>query len=250
MAGVSESIPDLFSPFFANAVVLLGRLRSPTPVALYYNPLLDLAFFTLWEEQAEGYGVVTARALPGERLADPRAEVALLPAWMTAVKGPVAALTDITAARLESFRRAHPGPAADGAPDAVTFAAAASDLRAALPRLMWNAVQQARWTDSESSWLIPTLARTEAALASGDSAVLAAAAPETDEATAGVLAGLPAGFAAAISLDMVLDAGGGSRLLVGSLPEDGDIYVFVLCQAEDNVCDLRRFLLISLIGVD
>ena len=37
MAGDGESLSALWRPFFANAIVKLGRLRSPAPVALYYN---------------------------------------------------------------------------------------------------------------------------------------------------------------------------------------------------------------------
>ena len=47
VAGDAESLSVLWRPFFANAIVKLGRLRSPAPVALYYNPLLDVAVFTL-----------------------------------------------------------------------------------------------------------------------------------------------------------------------------------------------------------
>ena len=79
LASGDEALPALWRPFFANAVVQLGRAPSPAPVALYYNPLLDVAVTTLWEKQDGGYRVVWARALPGERLADPEAAVVPLP---------------------------------------------------------------------------------------------------------------------------------------------------------------------------
>ena len=245
-AAVSESLPVLFHSFFANAVVQLGRLNSSRPAALYYNPLLDLALFTLWEKQAGGYGVVVARLLPGERLGSPRADLELLPGWMNGADGPVAALTNTTAARLAVFRRAHPWGSYEAGRDAVTFAAAAADLRAALPRLAWNAVQTTRWTDAEQPWLRPLLARVERALAARNPAVLTAAAPDTDAGTAAALAHLPAGFAAGLALDMTVEAGDADRLLIASLPEDGDIYVMVLCRLSGNTCSLRRFLLISM----
>ena len=248
MAGDGESLSALWRPFFANAIVKLGRLRSPAPVALYYNPLLDIAVFTLWEKQERGYRVAAARALPGERLAEPEAPAPPLPAWTAAEDGPVEALARTTAVRLEAFRGAHPAETAEAGRDTATFAAAAADMRAALPRLVRNAAQNARWTEDVQPWLLPTLAEVERALAARDPAALAAAAPGTDADTAAALARLPAGFAAGLALDMVLEAEGNGRLLIGSLPEDGDVYVLVLCRLSGGVCALRRFVLISLLG--
>jgi hypothetical protein len=245
-AGVSESLPVLFHSFFANAIVQLGRLNAPAPVALYYNPLLDLALFTLWEKQAGSYGVTVARFLPGERLANPRADVPLMPAWMSTADGPIVALSDITTSRLTAFRRVHPWRSSEAGRDPVTFAAAAADLRAALPRLAWNAVQTTRWTDAEQPWLRPTLARVEDAFAARNPAALTTAAPDTDADTAVALAQLPAGFTAGLALDMTVEAGDADRLIIASLPEDGDIYVLILCRLASNACVLRRFLLISL----
>ena len=37
--------------FFENAMVKVGRLNATVPVVLYYNPLLDVALFTLWLRQ-------------------------------------------------------------------------------------------------------------------------------------------------------------------------------------------------------
>ena len=245
-AAVSESLPVLFQSFFVNAIVQLGRLDSPAPVALYYNPLLDLALFTLWEKRAGSYGVSVARFLPGERLAGPRADAPVLPAWMRAADNPVAALTDITTARLAAFRRLHPWRSSRAGRDTVTFAAAGRDLRAALPRLAWNAVQTTRWTDAEKPWLRSTVARIEGALAARSPGALTAAAPDTDAETAATLARLPRGFADGLTLDMVIEASNVDRLLIASLSEDGDVYVLVLCRLGGGTCALRRFLLISL----
>ena len=165
---------------------------------------------------------------------------------MRSADGPVIALTDTAAARLNAFRRVHPWRSYEGGRDTSSFAAAARDLRAALPRLAWNAAQTMRWTDTEKPWLRPVLARVEAALVARRPAALRNAAPRTDPDTARVLARLPAGFAAGLTLDMVLEAGGADRLLIGSLPEDGDTYVLVLCRLAGNTCSLRRFMLVSL----
>lgn len=243
---VSESLPALFRPFFANAIVQLGRLNAPAPVALYYNPLLDLAVFTQWERRAASYAVTVARFLPGERLANPTADVRLLPAWIRAVQSPVFALTDITADRLATFRRFHPWRSLEAGRDPVSFMAAARDLRAALPRLAWNAARTVRWTDAEQAWLRPVLARAESALAARNPAALTNAAPDTDVETAKVLARLPPGFAAGLTLDMTLEAGATDHLLISSLPEDGDTYVLVLCRFVGDTCMLRRFLLVHL----
>lgn len=243
----AETFPHLWRASFANAIVKLGRLRSPGPVALYYDPLLDIAVLTFWTRADGGYRVASVRALPGERLATPDAEVSLMPSWVTAESGLVGAMTRTTAARLDAFRRAHPADAGEPGRDDATFAAAAADLRAVLPRLAWSAAQRARWTDEAQPWLRPTLARIDSALAARDPSTLAAAAPDTSPDTAAALASLPAGFAAGLALDMTIEAGGNDRLLIASLPADGDIYVLVLCRFEGGECAPRRFLLASLL---
>ena len=242
--GADGAAPVLWAPFFENAVVTQSRLNSSRPVALYYNPLLDVALFTSWKKRDGGFRVALARALPGERLSERDAETPTRPPWMASPENPALALAAITGSRLATFERAYPEQG-DGA-GRLTFAAA--DMRAALPRLAWNAIQRARWAAGMPSWLAPALARIEETLAARDAAAIRSAAPETDEATATVLAGLPIGFVEGLELDMVLDAGEGESLLIGSLPGDGDMYVFVLCGREGNACALRRFVLVSLFG--
>ncbi len=237
----------LWSPFFSNAVVKLGRLRSPAPAALYYNPLLDIAVFTLWEKQTGGYRVSAARALPGERLSAPDTKVKLKPSWMSASGELVEALASTTKARLDAFTSAHPAASHEAGIDAATFASAAADMRVVLPRLAWIALQHARWAEETGPWLGRTLESVEKALAAREPAAIKAAAPDTDEETAAALADLPTTFSARLALDMILETGGGDRLLIGSLPEDGDIYVLAHCRLNGGVCGLRRFILISLV---
>lgn len=237
----------LWGPFFANAVVKLGRLHSSAPTALYYNPLLDAAVITFWAERDGGYRVDTVRALPGERLSNPKARTPPLPSWTSASDGPVAALATTTKARLDAFRKAHPAASREPGRDAAKFAEAAADMRAVLPRLVWNAVQRSRWTSEAQAWLEPTATAVEKALGAGDAAAIRAAAPDTDAATAAALADLPSGFATGLALDMMVEAGGDQRLLIASLPEDGDTYVLVLCRQQGDACRLRRLVLMSLI---
>ena len=244
----TEALPGLWAPFFENAIVKLGRLRAPVPVALYYNPLLDIALITDWEQKDGHYRIATVRALPGERLADPTATVADQPAWMVA-DDPITTLARITAARLDTFRQTHPANLQDAAGrNGLTFAAAAANMRAALPRLLWNAGIRTQWTAETEPWLFPALAQIDQALAARTTAALTAAAPDTDTTIAGAIAGLPAAFAAHLTLDMVLPAGKEKRLLIGSMPDDGDVYLFVLCRMEGPDCALRRFMLSSLSG--
>ena len=242
-----ETLPVLWSPFFANAIVKLGRLPSSAPVALYYNPLLDIAVLTFWTRAQAGYRVQSIRALPGERLAAPDAEAPVEPAWMSAQGGAVGALADATTERLGVFRRDHPAEASEPGRDTVTFAVAAADLRAALPRLAWHVAQRAQWTDEARPWLRPTLVGIEQALAARDPAALVSAAPDTDADTASALAALPAGFAADLELDMALEAGETNRLLIASLTGDGDTYLFTVCSLNADACVLRRFMLVSLL---
>ncbi len=244
----AEVLPNLWSPFFENAIVKLGRLRAPAPMALYYNPLLDMAVITVWEQQDGHYRIARVRALPGERLAVPTATVTNQPAWMVA-DDPITTLAEITTTRLNTFRHAHPATTPDAAGrHGVTFAAAAANMRTALPRLLWNAGIQTQWTAETEPWLFPALAQIDQALAERTAAALTTVAPDTDTTVANVIAGLPAVFAARLTLDMVLPAGKDNRLLIGSLPDDGDVYLFVLCRLEGPDCALRRFLLLSLSG--
>ena len=242
------SLPILWSPFFANAIVKLGRLQSLGPAALYYDPLLDTAVLTLWKKEGEGYVVASARALPGDRLANPEAGATLLPPWMTAEVNPLEALARNASARLESFRQAHPAEEQDAARATTTFAADAADMRALLPRLAWNAARQLEWTDGTQPWLPDTLAAIQAAFDTSDPAALMEAAPDTDVETAATLTGLPPAFADGLALDMTLETGEADRLLIGSLPEEGDVYVLVFCRLEGEACALRRVMLISLLG--
>ena len=243
-----ELLPLLWRPFFENAIVQLGRLRSSAPIALYYNPLLDLAVLARWERKGEGYRVASARALSGERLGEPGAAAPLLPEWMGAGDGALDALAGATSARLAVFRQAHPAKESASGHDGPTFASAAADMRTVLPRLVWNAASRAQWTEEMGSWLQPALAGVEAALDARDAGALVAAAPETDAETAETLAALPPAFASRLVLDMVLPAGERERLLVGSLPEDGAVYVFVQCRLGAEACALRRFSLMSVSG--
>ena len=174
-----EMLPLLWSASFANAIVKLGRLRSPGPVALYYDPLLDIAVLTFWQRRDGGYRVVSVRALPGERLEAPEAEVPVLPSWTTAQTGLVESMARTTAARLHAFRRAHPADAGEPGRHGASFASAAADMRAVLPRLAWSASERARWTDEAKPWLRPAAASIERVLAARNLAVLTAAAPET-----------------------------------------------------------------------
>ena len=243
----AEMVPLLWSASFANAIVKLGRLGSPGPVALYYDPLHDVAVLTFWRREDGGWRVDSVRALPAERLEAPEAEVPLLPSWTTAEVGLVETMTRTTAARLDAFRRAHPADAGEPGRDGASFASASADMRAVLPRLAWSAAERARWTDEAKPWLRPAVERVDGALAARDPDVLIAAAPETDAGTAAVLADLPAGFAEGLRLDMAIEAPGPDRLLIASLPADGDVYVLMLCRLEGGDCALRRFMLASLL---
>ena len=243
----TDALPHLWSPFFANSVVKLGRVQSARPVALYYDPLLDIAILAYWMRAEEMYHVTSVRAMPGERLEDPDAPGSVLPSWMTGGEELISSLASHAESRLGAFSNANPIDAREPGQDNATFAAAAADMRAVLPRLAWSVGQRERWVDGTLPWLELTLATIENALASGDAGELIRAAPGTGEDTAEVLAGLPPEFFAGLVLDMVLKAEGGGRILIGSLPGDGDVYVLVLCRLEEEYCALNRFMLASLL---
>ena len=241
------SAGKLWQPFFGNAMVALGRLNSSSPAALYYNPLLDIAISTIWERWEGGWRVAAVRALPGERLNDPRGTVPLHPSWVTAGENPLDTLVAVVDARLAAFHRMHPPGSSVPARVATTFAADAADARAARPRLLWHARQRIRWASDAETWLGPTLAAIARTLSARDARAVRSAAPATDFATAEAIAGLPRGLASRLVLDMVLGAGGHRRLLIGSLPEDGEMYFVVLCRQDGAACALRRIILLSVL---
>ena len=246
-AVAEEALPVLWRAFFENAIVKLGRLQSPAPAALYYNPLLDVAMLSLWERHEDTYRTVLARALPGERLGDPDAAVSLRPQWLAAEDGPIESLARISAARLGTFRRMHPAEHLESGTDRVLFAAAAADLRAVMPRLAGSIVRRALWAADTEPWLRSALSEIEEVLAARDATALMAAAPNTDPDAAAAIAGLPAEFTDRLTLDMALDVGGPERMLIGSSPDDGAVYVFVLCRLENDACVLSRFVLASVL---
>ncbi len=243
-AKAEDVLPLIWSPFFENTVVTFSRVDSPAPVALYYNPLLDVAVFTQWEKHEQEYRVASIRALPGERLTNSSAVVSPRPYWLEADEGPIEALSRITAERIEAFSHAHAAQADGAEPTPTTD----TDMQAALPRLIWNTVQRAEWDEEPSTWLQPALVSIDEALDARNATTLMAAAPATDEATASALSGLPEGFAGRLRLDMVLDGDEHERILIGSLPDDGDIYVFVTCRLNGTICALDRFLFVPLLG--
>lgn len=244
-----EALPRLWSPFFHNAIVKLGRLTSPAPVALYYNPLLDVAIVTVWEKYEWVYRVVSARAVPGERLfaQEGEAPAPLRPAWMASENDPITALGDITAERLETFRRAHPAEAKEGGRDEMEAGRAVDDFGAAGARIVWDTAQRVQWAAGVEPWLEPALTKVEGALAKRDAGALVAAAPETGAETAAALVELPTEFLDGFTLDMAVETDGPERLLIGSRPDDGDLYVFVLCRLAGADCALRRFALASIL---
>ena len=243
--GAKETLAALWSPFFENAIVKLGRLRSPTPVALYYNPILDVSLFTLWQERDSFYRITSVDASPGERIADTDAAVTLHPPWAAAKDGPVAAIRRVATDRLIAFARAHPAEVRKSARNGRTYAAAAADMREARSRLVWNAAMRASWVGESSGWLGPALERIDATLATRDAVTIGVAAPETDSVTAEALARLPAEFVSALVLDMTLKINTTDRLLIASSPDDGHVYAFVLCRLDGTSCALRRFLLMT-----
>ena len=241
-------LKQTWGPFFENAIVETRAAESPGPEALYYNPLLDVALLTRWERAGSGaYRVNDLRALPGERLGVAGAATPVAPAWM-AGGAPVETLHETTRQRLATFRSgraaAHTGSADE------RHARAVEDLRAAQPRLEWNARQRAGWHGEGYGWLAGSIAVMEETFASGDSAALLARAADTDAETANALAGLPAGLVERLTLDMVLEYGEEERLLVVSLPDDGEVYILAQCRLapDAGLCRTGRYLLVDLGG--
>ena len=233
----------LWRPFFPNTIVKLGRVHSRQPIAMYYNPLLDVAVLISWQKADSSFLIASIKSLPGTQLADPLAEAGAVPDWL-ASGGSGEALIESAAERLQSFSAMHPPDSFQG-----TGAMEASDpkgLGAVLQRLARNAAARVRWETGEDPWLAATLERIEQALSAGSVDTILAAAPGTDPETAQALSELPAAFADSLMLDLIVEGGDADRLVFGSLPDDGDVYVVAACEIEGRACPLGWIHLLSL----
>ena len=121
--GVLDRNPDaqqyretLWSLFFKGSLLKLGDLASERPLALLYNPLLDIALVQGCEVAANGQPVKcdTLCALPGEALAG-GAVTPAGPDWLVA-DDPLLQLQQLTSTRVRSFEQAHPPDGANAAP--------------------------------------------------------------------------------------------------------------------------------------
>ncbi len=188
-----------------------------------------------------------------------------LPAWLTAqvpedaaTKSPqnptaqdpeislVEALIAATNIHLDTFRRQHPAAVLEAGRDPLSLDEAEQHMPPVLRRLLWNIAQITRWNERDMPWLPSVLTDIQQALTARDPVALVVSAPATDDETAAVLAELHIEFATGLALDMVLELPD-ARLLLGSLPEDGDIYVLAQCQLQAANCGLRRLILLSLL---
>ena len=245
--GPVDMLPELWRPFFENTIVKLGRLRSAKPVAFYYNPLLDVALFTVWVSDLEGYRVESVRAIAGERYMHKDAPVLQQPIWMAARGGSFQALQAIASQRLKSVSNAHPVDARETHEEDVVFAVAADDMRAVLPRMVWNLAMRTHWGSRDFAWLDTLLQEIDGALAFRNSGSIKTVAPETDVENARLFADLPLSFSENLVLDATLRLGDEQWLVVASSPGDGQVYVCALCKIDGATCVLRRLLLISLV---
>ena len=239
-------LKQTWGPFFENAVIETRAEDTSAPAALYYNPLLDVAVLTYWERTADSdYRITELRAAPGERLRVADTATLAAPAWMSSAT-PVETLYETTLARRAAFTDGVV-PEPPGIDDE-RHARAVGDLRAAQPRLEWNALQRAEWQTRAFAWVHPTVAAIGETFAAGDAAALLAQAGDTDPETAAALVSLPAGLVERLTLDMTLDYGEDERLLVISLPDEGEIYIMAECRlpAGAGVCRHGRYVLVDL----
>lgn len=201
---------------------------------------------TFWKKDGLSYNVATIRALPGEKFTHPNAEAGKGLPWLDAEDGPFLALRRLTADRLAAFRRLHPADAQEGGHDNKNSPTTTTDMRVIWSRLAWLMALRVHWAEM-SPWLLPTMIHVDSVLKAADADVLITAAPGTDRENAAALAGLPANYTARLTLDMTLEIGEEDRLLIASLPDDGDIYVFISCRLDGNECTPERFMLLSLL---
>ena len=256
--GVRQTVPDdldeetflatltlVWAKFFDNAIIVL----RPTPhsmSAMFYNPLLDMALLTRWEEDEDTLQISYLRAIAGVKIADGGAAVAPSPPWMTAID-PIAALQSDASDRLAAFG-SDDGWLHNNTPGLTdeTYRASAIDLMLVQPRLAWNASRWADATETAASsgddpWLRRTLERIQTVLDTADTTAIQSLAPHTDAGTARLLAALDPRYRRTMVFDMALQEPDGYRTLIGSSSADGSFYVFAQCQVADSGCRLELF---------
>lgn len=234
----------IWGPFFENAIVEVGNVKTPAPIAIYYNPLLDVALWTQWERSNDlSYRITRLRAAPGERLTVSDVEVPATPRWMTEV-APVEALSEITIERLSSHLFDSSFLDSGNLED-VAYDQAAQELRAAQLRLEWNMLQRSQWSVAYAQWLSKTISVIEETMELKDAAALVSRAPDTDPETSMIIADLPDGFVSDLVLDMVLEYDEEYRILIISMQSDGEIYVLIHCRLDldAKVCMPRQYVL-------
>ena len=242
-------LKQLWGSFFENAVVEIRDEETESPSVLYYNPLLDVALLTHWERPTILFHRIKGlRVLPGERLSTTDTVVSAAPGWMTG-ETPIETLYNTTRERLSAFKNSQI-PEYERTDDQ-RYELAVRDLRLAQPRLEWNMLQRAQWHGESNGWLSGTIAAIEETLSLGDATALLTRAVETEMETAMALVNLPEGFVDSLTLDMVLNYEGEDRLLVISLPEDGNVYIMAQCHLipDAQLCLPRKYFLFGF-GID
>lgn len=233
--------------FFDNIGISFGRMRSSAPMAVFYNPVLDIALLSLWEKQDDGYAPTSVRMLPGEKLQEPGvwlhpAVFSSEPSWSANENSPLAALGRTARSRVDSFHSAHPVGSLEPWRDESTLADMDMEARLVMQRLVkWDEKQRRM----RAWWVQAVLADIVDLLAERDPAGLLGSAPDTAPHVAYALTRVPADFRTTFVLQMVLEGSAGERLLVGSL-RDTLTVISVTCRWSGGGCAPREFEMMDL----
>jgi len=103
----AELEPVLWRLLMRGAVVKIGSLKSPTPVVLYNNPVIDVAALTVWEAPPKRYDLTAIRLLPGEHLKQSGIGTNAVPAWSNA-SDPFETMLRTPESRLSGFKASYP----------------------------------------------------------------------------------------------------------------------------------------------
>lgn len=105
-----------WSVFFRGTLLKLGQMQSTTPLALHYNPLLDVAVIQGCNLGRGGLTQCTKLcAFPGETLAG--TTPASVPSWFAGTDSdPLKRMSDLAASRVRSFARNYPVDSTNAVP--------------------------------------------------------------------------------------------------------------------------------------
>lgn len=238
------TVPELWSYFFKNAIVKVGAIDSETPVALYYNPLVDVGVLTFWMLNSRRFHLYKITAFPGDKLRTLDVAQGLLPGWrIQSQDSPIDRLSKYTIQTLNEFKVEYPLQKREIVETLDTDHESELQILAE-GRMMDYLIERTQITEK---WVKMLAQEIELILKSKSAQYIVEKAPDTPIKTANTLEKLNAQYVSQLSVDLVVSINETDRLMLMSLPQDGDQYIAVICKMRNSICNLSVIQTFSLL---